>query len=106
MWNLSLKIFTEIPLGSIGPQRSLTFAKLIVFSSSSKTYSIITRCNFCLHQKAAADKLAAVRDMWQAFVSQLPKVIMPGSDITVGEQLVPFRGKYPFRKYIPSIPAK
>jgi len=44
--------------------------------------------------------------MWQVYVAQLPKVIMPVSDIIVGEQLVPFRGKYPFRKRIPSIPAE
>jgi len=52
------------------------------------------------------DKLAAVRDVWQVFVAQLPQVIMPGSDITVGEQLVPFRGKCPYRKRIPSMPDK
>lgn len=40
------------------------------------------------------------------FVAQLPKMVTPGSDITVDEQFVPFRGKCPFRRYIPSKPAK
>jgi hypothetical protein len=56
--------------------------------------------------RRATDKLAAIRDVWQIFVAQLPKMITPGSDITVDEQLVPFRGKCPFRQYIPSKPAK
>jgi len=50
-----------------------------------------------------ADKQAAVRDVWQVLVAQLPKVTMPGSDITVGEQLVSSRGKCPLRKYIPGM---
>lgn len=57
-------------------------------------------------ERRATDKLAAIRDVWEIFVSQLRKFYIPGSDITVDEQLVPFRGKCPFRQYIPSKPAK
>jgi len=56
--------------------------------------------------RRAEDKLAAIRDVWQMFVAQLSKMVIPGSDITVDEQLVPFRGRCPFRQYIPSKPAK
>jgi len=50
--------------------------------------------------------LAAIPDVWQMFVAMMPKMVTPGSDITVDEQLVPFRGKCPFHQYIPSKPAK
>lgn len=40
------------------------------------------------------------------FVATLRKYYIPGTDLTVDEQLVPFRGRCPFRQYIPSKPAK
>lgn len=57
-------------------------------------------------QRRSVDKLAPIRDIWEMFLAQLPKCITPGMDITVDEQLVAFRGKCPFRQYIPSKPAK
>jgi Transposase IS4 len=57
-------------------------------------------------QRRAIDKLAAIRDVWLMFVVQLKKFYTPSTDLTVDEQLVPFRGKCPFRQYIPSKPAK
>jgi len=54
----------------------------------------------------ATDKLAAIRDVWRMFVSKLQKMVVPGLDITVDEQLVPFRGRCPFRQYIPGKPVK
>ncbi|XP_045071787.1 uncharacterized protein LOC123485025 [Coregonus clupeaformis] len=52
------------------------------------------------------DKLAAVREVWDKWVERLPLLYNPGPDVTVDEQLVPFRGRCPFRQYIPSKPAK
>ena len=52
------------------------------------------------------DKLAAFRDIWLMFTSQLPKFFVPGSDLCVHEQLVAYRGRCSFRQYIPSKPAK
>ncbi|XP_068451616.1 piggyBac transposable element-derived protein 4-like [Clinocottus analis] len=52
------------------------------------------------------DKLAAVRDLWDAWVRRLPLLYNPGPEVTVDEQLVPFRGRCPFRQYMPSKPAK
>ncbi|XP_045067740.1 piggyBac transposable element-derived protein 4-like [Coregonus clupeaformis] len=52
------------------------------------------------------DKLAAVREVWDKWVERLPLLYNPGADVTVDEQLVPFRGRCPFRQYIPSKPAK
>ena len=40
------------------------------------------------------------------FVVNLKKYYIPGTDLTVDEQLVPFRGKCPFRQYMASKPAK
>ena len=40
------------------------------------------------------------------FQAQLPKFYIPGTDLCVDEQLVPFRGRVGFRQYIPSKPAK
>ncbi|XP_014912949.1 piggyBac transposable element-derived protein 4-like [Poecilia latipinna] len=52
------------------------------------------------------DKLAPIREVWDKWVERLPYLYNPGPDVTVDEQLVPFRGCCPFRQYIPSKPAK
>ncbi|KAJ8393021.1 hypothetical protein AAFF_G00069250 [Aldrovandia affinis] len=52
------------------------------------------------------DKLAAIREIWDKWVERLPYLYNPGPDVTVDEQLVPFRGRCPFRQYMPSKPAK
>ncbi|XP_047197199.1 piggyBac transposable element-derived protein 4-like [Hippoglossus stenolepis] len=56
--------------------------------------------------RRATDKLAAVREVWHAWVARLPRLYNPGPKVTVDEQLVPFRGRCPFRQYMPSKPAK
>lgn len=57
-------------------------------------------------QRVAEDKLAPIRDFWEMFLSTLPPVYKPGSDMTIDEQLVATRGRCPFRQYIPSKPGK
>lgn len=52
------------------------------------------------------DKLAAIRELWDKWIEILPKLYNPGEFVTVDEQLVAFRGKCPFRQYMPSKPAK
>ncbi|KAF7235524.1 PiggyBac transposable element-derived protein 4 [Varanus komodoensis] len=56
--------------------------------------------------RRASDKLAAFRDVWAMFVEQLSKWYTPGADLTVDEQLVEFRGRCPFKQYIPNKPGK
>ena len=53
-----------------------------------------------------SDKLAAIRDVWDKWVQRLPLLYNPGPYVTVDECLVAFRGRCPFRQYIPSKPAK
>lgn len=52
------------------------------------------------------DKLAAFRDVWDKWVEILPLLYNPGPHVTVDERLVPFRGRCPFRQYMPNKPAK
>ncbi|XP_059209533.1 piggyBac transposable element-derived protein 4-like [Centropristis striata] len=53
-----------------------------------------------------SDKLAAIRDVWDKWVEILPLLYNPGPHVTVDERLVPFRGRCPFRQYMPNKPAK
>ena len=52
------------------------------------------------------DKLAPIRDVWCKWNEILPKLYYPSENITVDEQLVGFRGRCPFKQYIPTKPAK
>ncbi|XP_035263121.1 piggyBac transposable element-derived protein 4-like [Anguilla anguilla] len=52
------------------------------------------------------DKLAPIRNVWEKWAERLPCLYNPGPEVTVGEQLGPFRGCCPFRQYIPSKPGK
>ena len=52
------------------------------------------------------DKLAAIRNVWDRWVERLPLMYNPGPEVTVDERLVPYRGRRPFKQYIPSKPGK
>ncbi|KAJ8384204.1 hypothetical protein AAFF_G00207520 [Aldrovandia affinis] len=52
------------------------------------------------------DKLAAIRNVWDSWVERLPLMYNPGREVTVDERFVPFRGRCPFRQYMPSKPGK
>ncbi|KAL3970568.1 tumor necrosis factor alpha-induced protein 2 [Sarotherodon galilaeus] len=51
------------------------------------------------------DKLAPIRVVWDE-CARLPRMYRPGPEVTVDERLVPFRGRCPFRQYMPSKPAR
>ncbi|XP_034743420.1 piggyBac transposable element-derived protein 4-like [Etheostoma cragini] len=57
-------------------------------------------------ERLASDKLAAIQDVWDAWTRRLPRLYDPGPDVTVDEQLVPFRGRCAFRQYMPCKPAR
>lgn len=52
------------------------------------------------------DRLAPVRELFEALISKFQKYYVPGDFMTLDEQLVSFRGRCPFRQYIPNKPAK
>ncbi|XP_052745784.1 piggyBac transposable element-derived protein 4-like [Bicyclus anynana] len=52
------------------------------------------------------DKFTHIRELWQNMINNFQKWYTPGSYITVDEQLVGFRGRCPFRIYIPNKPNK
>lgn len=52
------------------------------------------------------DKFAAVREIWDIFIERCGKLYVPHENLTVDEQLLGFRGRCPFRMYIPNKPAK
>lgn len=57
-------------------------------------------------QRTTTDKLQPIKkcfEMWNAF---LRDAYIPGESMTVDEQLVTFRGRCPFRQYIPSKPGR
>lgn len=52
------------------------------------------------------DKLAPIRQVWEDWVQRLPMMYQPDENITVDESLVGFRGRCPFKQYMPKKPAK
>lgn len=52
------------------------------------------------------DKLEPIRDLFDTWNTYLRDAYVPGWSVTVDEQLVTFRGRCPFRQYIPSKPGK
>ncbi len=51
-------------------------------------------------------KLAPIAALWEKWENRLACLFCPGQDICNDKQLVAFRGRCPFRQYIPSKPAK
>ena len=57
-------------------------------------------------QRQKDDKFAPIRKIWDIFIEKCGKMYMASENITVDEQLLAFRGRCPFRLYIPSKRAK
>ncbi|XP_060804330.1 piggyBac transposable element-derived protein 4-like [Amyelois transitella] len=53
-----------------------------------------------------ADVFAPFRDLWNLFITKCRENYKPGSYLTIDEQLLGFRGRCPFRIYIPNKPNK
>ncbi|XP_029907418.1 piggyBac transposable element-derived protein 4-like [Myripristis murdjan] len=81
------------------------------YSMSLETFHIFSRVIRFDNRETRAgrrerDKLAAIRTVWDKWVEQLPLLYNSGPNVTVDERLVAFRGRCPFRQYMPSKPAK
>lgn len=57
-------------------------------------------------QRKVNDKAAAISDIFSKFVSNSQAVYCPSGLVTIDEMLVPFRGRCPFRVYMPKKPKK
>lgn len=55
--------------------------------------------------RAAIDKLAPIREIFQIILGNFQRYFVPSAELTLDEQLIPFRGRCSFRQYIPSKPA-
>ncbi|XP_039481962.1 piggyBac transposable element-derived protein 4-like [Drosophila santomea] len=53
-----------------------------------------------------ADRFMPVRKVWDMFIEQCKTSYTPGSHTTIDEQLLGFRGRCPFKMYIPNKPNK
>lgn len=78
---------------------------------SYKRFLFITRClrfddKTTRPQRQKVDKLAAVRDFFDGFVTNCQKNFNLSEYTTIDEMLHPFRGRCSFIQYIPSKPAK
>ncbi|XP_068222134.1 piggyBac transposable element-derived protein 4-like [Palaemon carinicauda] len=90
---------------SSGPNSSTRKGNTVSLETFMK-YSrfIIFGDNGTRARRRSTDKHAPIRDVWNIWVERLPLMYNISSTVTVDEQLVPFRGKCPFRQYIPSKP--
>nr|ABZ85926.1 transposase [Macdunnoughia crassisigna] len=52
------------------------------------------------------DVFTPVRKIWDLFIHQCIQNYTPGAHLTIDEQLLGFRGRCPFRMYIPNKPSK
>ena len=52
------------------------------------------------------DKLAPIRDLFETFVQNCLRNYSPSEFFAINEMLMAFRGRCPFRQYIPNKPAK
>ena len=55
--------------------------------------------------RKASDPFAAIRDITDMFASNCQEMYTPSTCCTIDEQLLAFRGRCPFRIYIPNKPA-
>lgn len=57
-------------------------------------------------ERTKTDAFAHIRQVWNAFITTCRTSYTPSSYLTIDEQLLGFRGRCPFRTYIPNKPSK
>ena len=57
-------------------------------------------------ERKANDKFAPFREVWNVFVELCRNNYTPSAEVCIDEQLIPFRGRCPFRQYLPAKPDK
>jgi hypothetical protein len=58
------------------------------------------------NSRLCRDKLAAVRLLIDGIMHNSQRTFYPGPSITIDEELYPYRGRCPFKQYMPNKPAK
>ncbi|CAJ1051903.1 piggyBac transposable element-derived protein 4-like [Xyrichtys novacula] len=73
--------------------------------SRNRFHQILRAVRFDDEKKRRAqdkkNKLAPIRSLWEMWRQRLPLLFSPGSEITIDEQMVPFKGKCKFKQFIP-----
>jgi len=80
-------------------------------SMARNRFTAISRCirfddAAARRRTRSTDKLAPIRDVFELWVKSFQDCYIPNENVTVDEQLVTFRGRCPFRQFIPSKPGK
>lgn len=57
-------------------------------------------------ERKAQDKFAPIREIWDLFIQNCNKNYTPSEHVTIDEQLLGFRGRCPFKMYLPNKPDK
>lgn len=73
---------------------------------------LVLRINDCIRfddrsarkAREERDKLAPIREVFERWVQCCKKCYNPGGSVTIDEEMVPFRGKCPFRQYMKAKP--
>jgi len=81
------------------------------YATMSKRFRFLLRClRFDdirdRESRREIDKLAPIRDVFEMLVHNYQKSYSVGEFVTIDEELVKFRGKCPFKQYLPSKPGK
>lgn len=76
------------------------------FEVISKFLRFDDRAQRLQEDRRVRDKLAPIRNIYEKWNANMSRMYNPGQNVTVDEQLVPFRGRCSFKQYIPSKPAK
>jgi hypothetical protein len=57
-------------------------------------------------KRRESDKFCHIRSIFEEIVKKFQENYTPGENVTLDEQLIPFRGRFSFKQYIPSKPAR
>ncbi len=74
--------------------------------SLSRFKNFLRHIRFDSGERDKRDKLAPIRRLWEDLNSNLEHNYCPSANLTVDEQLIPFKGRVPFKQYMPSKPGK
>ena len=93
LWNIEDGIGFDICRCAMSYER-FTFLMRVVHFDDYRTRS----------ERKAKDKFCHIRDFFEWIVKNFQKYYTPSEYMTIDEQLLPFRGRCPFKVYIPSKP--